>query len=417
VFLMAIFRIYDSAYISYDLNNSAAVTKATDSHIRVTDNAGGVINFYGIFLYNNSGLDGGTIQAVNIFRNGSKLFEIKGAAFDMLDMVSAVDSGGIRAGIEYMMSGNDKVYGASRSDKLFSYEGDDFINGRAGSDKMKGGEGDDTYVVDNKRDKAIELSGEGVDTVKSSVNFSLTSHLENLFLKGKSDLKATGNGEDNQIIGNRGDNVLKGLAGDDTLDGKSGSDKMKGGAGNDAYHVDHVGDRVIELAGEGIDSVFSQISYTLPKNVENLTLIGTENLFAVGNEEANEITGNQGNNILSGGLGDDILSGGLGADTFVWDKPDIPVAGVAVDIITDFDAADGDIIDLADLLSDSSHTIEAFAAPDSVGGGQHLQLSIKNGASAEVQTINISNVAVTSDVDATNIMNTLLSSGAIDDGI
>lgn len=351
---MAIFRIFDAAYFSYDLNNSAKVVKASNSHIRVSDNNGGVLNLFGVFSYGQSGLNGGTLERVNIYRNGEKLFEIKNASFDILDMLDAVDSGGVRAGVEYMMSDDDKIYGSNLNDKILSYAGNDFLNGRSGIDVMKGGEGDDVYVVDNVRDKVVESFGAGTDTVKSSVNYTLKSNLENLFLKGKSDSKAIGNEEGNELSGNRGDNVLKGLDGDDTLNSKAGNDKIIGGAGND---------------------------------------------------------------ILVGGLGNDILSGGTDADTFIWNKADIPDSGAAEDIVVDFDSSDGDVIQLADLLSDSSHTLDAFAVPDAVGTGQHLQLSIKDAISNLVLTIDVTNIAVSSDADATNLMNTLLASGAIEDGL
>jgi Ca2+-binding RTX toxin-like protein len=51
-----------------------------------------------------------------------------------------------------------------------------------------------------------------------------------------------------------------------------GADTMIGGLGNDTYNVDHAGCVVKENAGEGVDTVYSTVSYTLGDNVENLTL-------------------------------------------------------------------------------------------------------------------------------------------------
>jgi Ca2+-binding RTX toxin-like protein len=48
---------------------------------------------------------------------------------------------------------------------------------------------------------------------------------------------------------------------------------MIGGLGNDTYYVDNIGDKVVENANEGIDTVQSKISYTLGANVENLNLL------------------------------------------------------------------------------------------------------------------------------------------------
>jgi len=67
----------------------------------------------------------------------------------------------------------------------------------------------------------------------------------------------------------------------------------------------------------GNDSVYSVISYKLPDNVENLTLQGSENLTAEGNELDNILIGNLGNNLLKGGDGNDTLDGDAGFDTLI----------------------------------------------------------------------------------------------------
>lgn len=85
----------------------------------------------------------------------------------------------------------------------------------------------------------------------------------------------------------------------------SGNDTFKGGKGNDTYFVDSMGDVVKELAGEGTDTVNSAITYTLPANVENLTLTSTSAIDGTGNGRDNVITGNAANNVLNGGAGSD----------------------------------------------------------------------------------------------------------------
>lgn len=62
-------------------------------------------------------------------------------------------------------------------------------------------------------------------------------------------------------------------------------------------------------------TVQSNVSYTLPVNVENLTLTGSDDINGTGNALANVLTGNSGNNTLDGGLGADTLTGGAGNDT------------------------------------------------------------------------------------------------------
>lgn len=234
-------------------------------------------------------------------------------------------------------SGDDIIRGLSGNDTLYGRDGDDTLIGGAGADTMRGGAGDDIYVIDHARDRTVEVRGEGHDLVKSAVSFVLGSFVEDLMLTGSADLRATGNTADNVLTGNVGDNLLLGGGGDDVLNGGRGVDVMKGGTGDDVYKVDNVADRVGEYAHQGIDRVESSVSYALPGNVEDLTLVGTGNHAAKGNALANHLVGNAANNLLAGGLGMDVLTGGAGTDTFVFDtRP----GARNVDQITDFSGSD-----------------------------------------------------------------------------
>jgi VCBS repeat-containing protein len=203
------------------------------------------------------------------------------------------------------------------------------LDGGLGADTLQGGAGNDLYVVDNAGDLVVENAGEGVDTVQSSIGYTLTDNVENLTLTGSAHIDGTGNALNNVITGNNGNNTLNGLDGNDTLvgglgndilDGGTGADSLQGGAGDDTYLVDEAGDVVLEAAGAGIDTVRSGISHTLAANVENLVLTGAENLDGSGNALNNAISGTAGANVLDGGAGADTLAGGAGDDTYIVDN-------------------------------------------------------------------------------------------------
>ena len=209
-------------------------------------------------------------------------------------------------------AGNDTLRGQGGDDLLEGGLGDDLLDGGSGNDTMRGGSGDDTYVVGAAGDIVTELGNEGIDTVRTSISYVLGAELENLTYTGTSTFSGTGN-----ALANR----LQGGSGSDTLDGREGVDWMAGGRGNDTYVVDEALDQVIELAGEGTDTVRTTLaSYELGANLENLTFTGTGNFVGIGNAAVNAITGGAGNDTLDGGLGADRLTGGAGNDVYLVDN-------------------------------------------------------------------------------------------------
>jgi Ca2+-binding RTX toxin-like protein len=131
------------------------------------------------------------------------------------------------------------VSGLGGNDTLLGQAGADVLNGGLGSDFMRGGASNDVYIVDNAGDTASEAGGSGVDTVSSSVSFSLANAaqamgaVENLVLIGNASIGGTGNGFNNVITGNAGGNALTGGVGNDVLRGFAGVDTLTGGVGID----------------------------------------------------------------------------------------------------------------------------------------------------------------------------------------
>jgi hypothetical protein len=136
-----------------------------------------------------------------------------------------------------------------------------------------------THVLDSSGDLIIETNDEGedlggIDTVQSSISFTLDDVLENLTLTGTAAINGTGNALANILTGNAGVNTLT------------------GGAGDDIYVVQNTNDIIVEHNLEGDDTVRSSVSYTLGDYVERLVLTGTAAINGVGNTGSNVITGN-----------------------------------------------------------------------------------------------------------------------------
>lgn len=185
-------------------------------------------------------------------------------------------------------------------------------------DEFEGTPGDDIFRINDVRD-TIATAGAGVDTVISSVNFTLRNHstgrdIENLRFVGSGHLNGTGNAEDNIITGNDGDNHLSGVWGDDTVSGGLGDDTVMGEQGNDVL-----------FGGRGNDELH-------------------------GGSDDDKLFGGDGNDMLFGGGGDDVLSGGFGIDTLIGgegnDRFVIAEGVIGSDIIVDFTFAE-DILDIS----------------------------------------------------------------------
>ncbi|MTJ23844.1 DUF4347 domain-containing protein [Dolichospermum sp. UHCC 0352] len=216
--------------------------------------------------------------------------------------------------------GNDTLNGGTGIDFLSGGDGNDYLNGGTGADLLIGGKGNDTFVVDDIGDIIAEGLNAGIDTVESSITWTLKANLENLTLQGTNAINGTGNNLNNIITGNTGNNTLNGGLGNDTLIGDLGNDTLIGGVGNDSYYVDNTADTITELVGQGLDSVFSTVTYTITTYTENLTLQGTTAINGTGNDLNNIITGNAADNVLTGGLGNDTLIGGAGNDSYYVDN-------------------------------------------------------------------------------------------------
>jgi len=229
-----------------------------------------------------------------------------GVAVD-LGRADAQDTGG--AGSD-TLSGIEALVGSTFADTLAGDAGANSLRGGAGDDLLIGGGGDDA------------LSGDaGIDTASYS-NAAAAVKVDLAYALGQQ----TGDGRVTlarieNLVGSGHADTLRGSAGGNRLDGGLGADLLQGRGGHDRYLVDDAGDRVVEAAGGGLDTVIASVNYRLGagQEIETLELAGTADLDATGNEFANRISGNAGDNGIDGGAGADVMRGGLGDDHFVVD--------------------------------------------------------------------------------------------------
>jgi Ca2+-binding RTX toxin-like protein len=158
-----------------------------------------------------------------------------GANLENLEMVGTGAINGTGNSLNNRMTGNtnnDVLNGEAGNDTLIGADGNDLLNGGSGNDSMVGGVGNDTYRLDSAQDVVVEATNAGIDTVQSSIDFTLGGNLENLrLLPGATN--GTGNTQNNSISGNGAANTLNGRDGNDTLSGGGGNDTLLGEIGSD----------------------------------------------------------------------------------------------------------------------------------------------------------------------------------------
>jgi Ca2+-binding RTX toxin-like protein len=225
-------------------------------------------------------------------------------------------------------------------------------------------------------------------------------------------------GQANSLQGLAGNDVLSGRGLADTLDGGQGIDSMYGGMGDDTYYVDGTTNARTGLLeadflyetnelGSGVDAVITNLSdYTLPDNVENLTMNGKSGAsldlgglmagkaglrHGIGNDLDNSILGGAGADFFEGKGGSDTLQGGGGNDTLSGGQGDDLLLS---DVITSNETYTWLLGDGSDTIVDAGGTdvlqLQGALSTDQIWlrqQGGNLRIDVLGGAAAGGVTV------------------------------
>jgi Ca2+-binding RTX toxin-like protein len=270
--------------------------------------------------------------------------------------------------------GNDVLSGGDGDDQLAGGEGDDELEGGSGSDLLMGGKGNDNYYIDTtgltvgvaervsdtEGSNAIYIRGSATQVDESGGDLTLTfgegqqlimegglkGGVSELYFVGDSSQGETQAAEATQANDATGfvewlqlnfwkpvnltaatsTSALYGGSGNDTLTASTSAITLNGGWGDDQYTIKKADQVVVEYDHGGVDTVYSDVTFTLGAAIEKLVLnaaaggaTGTGNTmdnWLIGNASNNKLYGNQGNDTLDGGSGTDTMEGGEGDDVY-----------------------------------------------------------------------------------------------------
>lgn len=239
-------------------------------------------------------------------------------------------------GLEIVGSGDDdRLIGSNSADTLSGGSSDDTLIGLGGNDVQSAGGGADQLFGDDGQD--MQFAGAGNDAVHGGQHADLAyGNQGSDIVYGNQGADTLYGGQDaDTIFGGQDADLAYGNLGADSLDGGLGADTLYGGQGADTLRGGDGGDRL--FAGDDDDLVGG----------------GAGDDVAHGGGGNDVLLGGSGNDTLSGAAGNDTLTGGDGADRFVL------LAGEGADVILDFDAAEGDVVQLQ-----AGTTVTATLGPD-----------------------------------------------------
>jgi phospholipase/lecithinase/hemolysin len=235
------------------------------------------------------------------------------------------------------------------------------------------------FVAPATGDYTVEISGVGVTSGGFRVQAGAAAG-GNLLLSGAlrgSNESVLGGVTNDTITALAGTNDLRGFDGDDSITGGSAFDSINGNKGADTIVGRSLSGDIL-LGGQGNDLI--------------TTVQSTGHNAVNGNRGDDTVVGGPGGDTLRGGQGDDVISGGSGADWISGDlgrntltgggAADIFHAGPGQDLVTDFNVAQGDRVQ-----------IDAGTSYVATQSGSDTLISLSDGGQMTLAGVQMTNLA------------------------
>jgi Ca2+-binding RTX toxin-like protein len=204
---------------------------------------------------------------------------------------------------------------------------------------------------------SLGLTSDAVFT--GDANYALPTGPHDLVLAGVGDQTGLGNGLDNHITAQSPGDTLSGGAGDDTVAGLGGGNYLRGDDGNDSIQGGVGFDDINGNKGDDtLDGGAGGNDWLVGGQGNDLITAHADQNILYGNLGADTLHGGAGGDLLRGGQGDDVIVGGSGNDWISGDRgsdtltggagADIfhSFSGAGIDLVTDFNASEGDRVQL-----------------------------------------------------------------------
>ncbi len=278
---------------------------------------------------------------------------------DNIEFVSIIGSATVNGG-----AGNNYATGDDNSQFISLGEGDDTLYGGEGSDTIGSGGGNDRLLGDDR----LYAGGARRPLGAGGVNYcGLSDAGDDSVIGGTGNDSLWGGTEADVVYGNQQDDLLYGNQSSDTLYGGQDADTAYGGQDSDLLYGNFGGDM---LYGN----------------------LGADTLY--GGQGSDALFGGQDNDLLVGGLGDDTLNGNLGNDTIsTGEGSDLIVVQKdgGIDVVTDFDGAAGDRIQIAANANgtaiDTFAELQAAATNNSAG---NVEIALGSGNTLTLNGVTVS---------------------------